>query len=295
MKRIAAVALALLVLTLMPGVDAAPSSRDLWVAVLQDDRLVPIGALVDGTWSYALSDDDAPDRRLAAGRPLPATWRAHLSTGGTRPVHVTDPLEQDRDTLSGVRTDLGLPRGDASEMAVTHGVAVAGAVSVRLFSTIEEANQPRDVLRFLDAPASRAARAAIKARGQSAVENAHAWASLSDQAIAAGSFQVETMRSIALADRSTMYYVEQSKAPLDNCEVHVRAAVTKSASGRLRLTAIEAEPDCDNYVNLNPIAILERGGAACWITEQQLEDGAVLTLTRPGIRYAFERSSCAMK
>jgi hypothetical protein len=282
-------------LTLMPRVDAAQPSRDLWVAVLQNDRLVPIGAFVGGTWSYALSEDDAPERRLAAGRPLPATWRAHLSTGGTRPVHLTDPLEQDRDTLSGVRTDLGLPRGDASEVAVTHGVAVAGAVSVRLFSKVEEANQPRDVLRVLDAPASKAERAAIKARGQSAVENAQAWASLSDQAIAAGSFNVETMRSIALADGSTMYYVEQSKAPLPDCEVHVRATIVKSRSGRLRLTAIEAEPRCDNYVNLNPIAILERSGAACWITEQQLEDGAILTLTRPGIRYVFERSSCDMK
>jgi hypothetical protein len=208
---------------------------------------------------------------------------------------VIDPLEQDRDTLSGVRTDLGLPRRDPSEVVVTHGVAVAGAVSVRLFGEIGEANQPRDVLRFLDAPASKAERAAIKARGQSAVENAPAWAALSDQAIAAGSFRVETMRSVALADSSTMYYVEQSKVPMPDCEVHVRATIVKSTSGRLRLTAIEAEPRCDNYVNLNPIAILERGGAACWITEQELEDGAILTLTRPGIRYVFERSGCAMK
>ena len=42
MTRIATLALALLVPTLMPRVDAAQSSRDLWVAVLQDDRLVPI-------------------------------------------------------------------------------------------------------------------------------------------------------------------------------------------------------------------------------------------------------------
>jgi hypothetical protein len=309
-KRIAVLGVALLVLALMPRVHAAESSRDLWVAVLQNELLVPIGALVDGKWWYTPSDDNDPDRRLAlletlgklpvqwlpAGRPLPTTWQAHLLTGETRPVHLNGPLEEDQDSNEiGVRTDLVLPPRDPSEVFVTHGVGVAGAVSVRLFSGIGEEKRPRDVLRFLDAPASKAERAAIKAHGGSAVENAQAWAALSDQKIAAGSFEVEEMRSIAQRDGSTMYYIEQSKAPLPDCEVHVRATVVKSSSGSLRLTAIQAEPRCDNYVNLKPIAIMERGGAACWITEQALEDGVIFTLTRPGIRYAFAQSSCAMK
>ena len=293
----------------MPWVRAAESSRDLWVAVLEGERLVPIGAFVDGRWWYEPSYDDDRDRRVAlldtlgklparwqpAGRPLPATWRAHLSSGETRPVHLHGPLDEDKDTgRIGGRTDLVLPARDQYEVFVTHGVAVAGAVSVRLFSEIEEGKRPRDVLRFLDAPASKAEREAIKAQGRSAAENAQAWAALSDQQIAAGAFQVEDMRSIAQRGGSTMYYVEQSKRPLPDCEIHVRATVVKSRSG-LRLTAIEAEPGCDNYVNLTPIAILERGGAACWITEQVLEDGVIFTVTTPGIRYVFGQSSCAMK
>ena len=171
---------------------------------------------------------------------------------------------------------------------------MAGALRVRLFNTIEEADQPRDVLRFWTRGIE-GERAAIKVQRRIGGRERAGMGLADRSAIAAGSFHVEAMRSIALADGSTMYYVEESKAPLDDCEVHVRATVAKSASGRLRLTAMRLEPRCDNYVNLNPIAILERGAAACWITEQQLEDGAVLTLTMPGIRYAFARSSCAME
>jgi hypothetical protein len=308
-KQIAVLAVVWLALALTRSGVAAESSRDLWVAVLQNELLVPIGAFVDGNWWYESSPHDDLDRRLAldetlgklparwvpAGRPLPVTWQAFLVHGETRLIHLNGPLEEGNSSTIGAPTDLVPPPHDEFAAFVTHGVAVAGAISVRLFSEIKEGQRPRDVLRFLDVPASKAELAAIKARGKSAIENAQAWAALSDRQIAAGPFAVEHMSSIAQRDGSTMYYIEESKAPLPDCEVHVRATVVKNLSGRLRLTAIEAEPGCDNYVNLNPIAILERGGAACWITEQGLEDGVIFTVTRPGIRYAFAQSTCAMK
>jgi hypothetical protein len=253
---------------------------------------MPLGAFVDGKWWFSpLFENGA--QWLPAARPVPATWQAHLLGGETRPVHLTRPMDSGE---MAVPTDLLLPPGDRFDEFGWAGVAVAGAVSVRLFSEIEEEKHPRDVLRFLDAPASKAALAAIKVHGRtSRKESAKAWAALTDQKIVAEPFRVEHMRSIAERNGSTMYYIEQSIAPMPDCEVHVRATVVKSRAGRLRLTAIEAEPDCDNYLNLQPIAILERGGAACWISAWVLEDGVIFTVTRPGIRTDSDQSNCTMK
>ncbi len=48
-------------------------------------------------------------------------------------------------------------------------------------------------------------------------------------------------------------------------------------------------------MNLSPVAIVERGGASCWVTSQVFEDGVIFTLTAPGIAYAHGRSTCTMK
>ena len=307
--RIAILAVALLVLATFSRVPTAEPSRDLWVAILQNEILVPIGGLVDGKWWFTSSPEVDVDTHWAlhealgkhpvewppAKRQLPITWQAHLWTGETKIAHLKGPLELDSDSGEiGVRTDLVLPAREKYDAFLLRGVAVAGNVSVRVFSPIDEGSFPRDVLRFLDAPAIKAGRTAIKSASRFG-DAGNPWTAVSAQAMTAGSFLVEEMSAVAQRDGSTLYYIEQSKRPLPDCEVHVRATVVKSRSGQLRLTAIEAEPGCDNYVNLSPVAIVERGGASCWVTNQVFEDGVIFTLTAPGIAHTYRKSTCTMK
>ncbi len=255
-KGIATLAVALFVVAALSRVLAAERSRDLWVAVLQNELLVPVGGFVDGAWWFTSSPDVDVDTHRAlyealgkhpvewppAKRELPTTWQAHLSTGGTKIAHVKGPLELDDDSGEiGVRTDLVLPLREKYDAFLLRGVAVAGDVSVHLFSPIDEGSFPRDVLRFLDGPAIKAGATAIKsARGSG--EAGNPWTAVSDQAMTAGSFLVEEMSSLAQRDGSTLHYIEQSKQPLPDCEVHVRATVVKSRSGQLRLTASRPRP-----------------------------------------------------
>src|SRR5262249_25771315 len=70
--------------------DGAAQSSNLWVGVLQDDLLVPVGALVKGKWWHQDGADDEQRRALyeSLGKrpaqwlplraPLPKVWQARL-------------------------------------------------------------------------------------------------------------------------------------------------------------------------------------------------------------------------
>lgn len=292
----------------LASVHAAPGARDLWIAVLLDELLVPVGALVDGTWRFdtAGSADTAgheamreqvgkrPIRWPSAGRLLPTTWRAHV-TRGRKVAHVAEPIEAHPawEEHFGVRTDLWLPGARPGDPSTIHGVAVVGDVTVRLFAPLAAGSRREALMRFLDAPAVAAARKAV-AIARSAAEAGSPWKTVPDEAVVNGSFEIEESRSIEQADGSTLFYVEASKAPVEGCEVHVRATVTAPRGGDFRLGAIDGTNGCDNYVNLSPIASVERGGAVCWVSREIYEDGFVFLLRSPDI-VPTGTSACAIR
>ena len=306
-RRIPVLVVMLLVAAALSPLHAGPRSGDLWIAVLVDDLLVPVGALVDGVWRVDTSDTGDGEGRGAmyervgkrpilwppAGRVLPTTWRAHMAAG-RRKASVVDPIEEQEDWGHfGVRTDLGLPRRGPADATVTHGVAVAGDVTVRLFTPLAEGSRRESLMRFIDAPAVHAARAAI-AIAAAAPSQEVPWRTVSDEAVASSSFHVEESSAVGLRDGSTLFYVEASKVPLDGCEVHVRATVTAPRRGPLRLLAIEGMTGCDNYVNLSPMAVVERGGAVCWVSKEIYEDGFSFLLRAPDL-VPTSVSACTIK
>lgn len=275
----------------VPVVRGAEPSRDLWIAVLQDDLLVPMGWLVNGRWGFLDKYDDAQREDLydAEGklparwlddRPLPATWRAYLRSGTTKLVHVVGPLLHNRfdEEQRVVRTDSGLLDEDGG--GHRYGTAIVGAVGVRFFREAPEADQP-EVVSFLATRAAQEVRKAIKRAGVSSAENAEGWAGLSDEAIDRGSFYVERMVRTTQRDGSVISYIELLKEPMDDCTVHVRATVSKSKAGALRLIEMTADTACDNYVGFEPLAILERDGVSCWLTTVLYEDGVEYVLAQP--------------
>jgi hypothetical protein len=70
--------------------------------------------------------------------------------------------------------------------------------------------------------------------------------------------------------------------PESDCQVRISATVTQDRAGTLTARTLWAQPVCDNYVSYEPLAIVERGGATCWLTVREYEDGYDYILTKPG-------------
>ena len=273
------------------GRAAAPApTRDLWIGVLQDDLLVPIASLVKGRWTFLDSNDDSQRRELyyAEGklparwvdsRVLPRTWRAHLRNGDPKPVHVIGPLVHNPydDEQRAVRTDSGLT--DTGGGGNLFGIAIVGAVGVRLFREAPGADRPA-VAEFMAGRAAQEARAAVKRRSASTAEDASVWAELSDAQVDSGSFEVERMLSATLGDGSVVSYLEELKYLAPDREVHVRATVLIPRSGRPRLVEITADTASGNNSAFEPLAILERDGVSCWLTAV-LNEGESYVLGQP--------------
>jgi hypothetical protein len=304
--RIATVVMLLAAGTLARA-DGGQGPRDLWIAVLVDELLVPVGALLDGEWRVDVSaGHDANARGVLtervgkrpivwppAGRALPGTWRAHV--GGRRKVaRVAEPIEEHQEWGHfGVRTDLWLPRARPGDPTRIHGVAVAGDVTVRRFRPLAEGPRLQALMGVLDAPATLAARQALRlARAEAAADSP--WKAVAEDTVVGGSFHVEDSRAVDLRDGSTLFYLETSKVPVDGCEVHVRATFGAPRGGDIRVTAVEGLAGCDNYVNLSPLAVVERGGVVCWVSEERSEDGSIFVLRAPDI-VPTGKSRCAIK
>jgi hypothetical protein len=292
-----------------PSVAAKRSGRDIWLGVLQSDlALEPAFALVDGKW-WADTDEDTDENRnarqrfeivdrigtippqwLPPGRPLPTIWQAHLFNGHTNTTQLSRAFRSSEFDHLVVDTDLRAPAALGAPRAYPvleyKGVAVAGSVEVNLF-TAASRDKRQNVVRFLSGPILNAERTAIAKAASSSTEDALLWARVTKRMMAAGRFRPETVISSTLRDGSVVYYVEGAKSysgppPESDCQVRISATVTQDRAGTLTVRTLWAQPVCDNYVSYEPLAIVERGGATCWLTVREYEDGYDYILTKPG-------------
>jgi hypothetical protein len=317
MKRLATALVVASLLTVGPiaHTGAPAPTRDLWIGVLQHEVLVPAAALVSGRWWYFTNDgDDAnrlveyvgttPARWLPPNR-LPVSWRAILFNGRTAWLRTLGPLFK-RDSAGdefGVHTDLPVRGSSPSEWEeeVT-GVAIAGAANVRRFKPV--AGSHSELWRFAAAAIVAAQRVSIKEYLQTpeGADHAKLLPSPADPISVTTPLEDTHIASSRLGDGADVYVIDgmnviREKAAELTCFLRVNVAVRRDPSGTLSMVSASAWPHCQEIeVTYRPLAILERGGVSCWLTELQFEDGVEYRLTKPA-HAVFEAnaSECALR
>lgn len=272
--------------------DSAAASPNLWVGVLQDDMLVPVGALVRGKWWHQDKFDDDqrqvlyqslgkhPAQWLPMRAPLPRVWQARFFKSPTvaRTLHIVGGLRPHRraDEQYGVGVDLSLPAATPTDAVFSRkGVAWVGDVSVRFFEPVPQAQH-----------------AALVAAADTEIQRA---------APGSARMVVERALSSARSDGTTFYFIEGASRfePKDGraaCDFHPNATLLKDASGRLRVVDVSAVAACDgSVVSFEPLAVLDRGGSSCWLTAVlpgNVVDGVEYELAMPGHTGRFD---CTLK
>lgn len=67
-------------------------------------------------------------------------------------------------------------------------------------------------------------------------------------------------------------------------------------AGVWKVLDVQVHPFCDLYVSHKPLAVLERGGARCWLTQRLYEDGVDYALTKSGqLSFDEDPSNCDFK
>jgi hypothetical protein len=302
------------VLPILRAAAAPTPSRDLWVGVLQHSILVPAAALVSGSWWYETNDGSSanlltervgrmPARWLPTGR-LPTSWQAYQFNGGARWLRTVGSLfKRDAADTFGIHTDLpvvSLSAGDWEEQAT--GVAIAGAATVRLFKPVDGSHA--ELWRFAAAAIVAAQRASIKEYLQTpdGPDMAKLLPSPADPISGIKPLEDTHLVSSRLSDGADIYFLDgmntiSEKAGDLTCFLRVNVAVRRDPSGTLSMVGASAWPWCQEIeVTYRPLAILERGGVSCWLTELQFEDGVEYRLTKPA-HAVFEAyaSECALR
>ena len=294
---------------------AAAAPQNLWLGVVQPDFTVePVAALVDGKWRYDTEEDTSqreamtrtigavPAQWLPPGQPLPTTWHAHLFNGHTITLHTAGPLHLtgDPDHLA-VRSDRSTPDPGAIDPEMPNrGVALVGDAALHVFTKLP-AGKRREILHVIDRDVLKAERSAFAHFTSESHADAASIAAVTDRMIADAPLEVERAESSLEHDGSIVYYIEGRKQYRTQMEcqpqTRVSAAIRQDPSGGFHPIEVSAVPTCDLYISNAPLAILERGGAACWLVTRRSEDAVEYVLMKPGHVSALDPgpSDCALK
>jgi len=295
---------------------AQSGGRDLWLGVLTYDSapdgsvvsgaaavLVPVATLAGGTWHGEPEADADTQRRLhdtygrvpplwmPIGRELPRAWRGWLTGGRVAPFEIRGPLRaRELFAAHGVDTSLRPPRpGPDDHGRDVVGVAVSGELGVRLF--VEEQKgldpPPPEPLRraMIDVElrelAATAAAAMAEAWYRKALEK------ISPEFIAERPYDYTRLRTASQSDGTRVVVFEGNKSlgTSEGCtNMHSGAAMAQSPAGEATVLGAWTYVVCNElHVDHRPLAIIERGGRSCWVSEYQYEDGVRYVLLPPGV------------
>lgn len=299
---------------------AQPTDRDIWVGVLMQEMpvdddghtpdeptteaelaMLPVAALVGGTWRLGRGDQGevhvgtsgSPVYWEPAELLLPLGWMAWLADGPRVPFEYSTPLR--RVSLSdslGVGT--GMPTSAPLSYEAVMGVAVSGDVEVRMFSDV--VGSTRDVLpealrRALLAEERVALRSTQVALTSTTEGCDHTWTKavkrFSAERLPTLPYEVTHHRVATRSNgaRTIVFHGDKCLASSNgDCAVLTsEAAIEVGPNARTSLLYAHANVICNDLsMTYVPIAILERDGRTCWLSENQYEDGSVYTFTGAG-------------
>jgi hypothetical protein len=292
---------------------AQPPERDVWVGILTYDgasngsvpaapgvMLRPVSALVGGTWRSESenggdeleSGSDGSVRWPPAARDLPRSWIGWLIDGRREIFDVSGPP---RATgvfdMAGVAARVRPPRPPADAWSDDIlGVAVSGRVVVHPFVDVEgpDRRQVSDVM-------SRAmVNAEVKEIATRTAGADESWlrtalrtaADIPLARLAAGAYDVNVHRTATLAVGVRTVVLEgfKSLASTEGCNSLRSGVAVEQRVGRPpRVLGAWTYLICNELsVTHRPLAVIERDGRSCWVSEYMYEDGVRYVLMPPG-------------
>jgi hypothetical protein len=282
--------------------------RTVWIAVLDWElRLKPVIVLTNGRWWTDLAAVESPEdndpkpvrERLVQGQPLnaqsdpwtlldprlPITWHAHMLNGSEPTVRVSGPPDtSDVENSLSFPTDLPASALKIGPDELTKGIAIAGDThGIDPFVEVAP-KQRQQLLRFLQAPLQRVEWDAVKRAAATSDQDTSIWAGLTRKDMLAHAFKVDYLLQATLRDGTTTYYLQGLRSGYDKgefCGLLTNAIASRSPSGALRVERVTATTYRDDYVGIQPLAIVERPGGRCWVTQLQYEDGLEYDVVSP--------------
>lgn len=296
---------------------------DLWVGVLVLDvgpdghvaaesgtEFQPVGALVDGAWHFEVVEDtdaivrlhqtygQVPARWLPLGRALPSRWRGWLTDGRVERFEIAGPFRlRERSDDYRIAARLRSPRVATNRYfsdGSVAGIAVSGDAQVYPFLPFgdRDADDDRE-----DVPPEPIRAAMLNAEVRTIAttllhlepgeEFKRSLAEVTIDRLRDARYSYTTWREAALPDGRRMTAFEGSK-PLgfsQGCtHAHGGGAMATSKDGVSTVLGTWTYLVCDElHIDHIPLAVIERGGRACWVTKYQYEDGIQFALMPPGV------------